>query len=85
MARYGMVIDTRKCVGCMDCVVACETENDVPHRLQPRLDHDRGARRVPEPVDGDPQRTLQPLREPAVRDLLPDRREPRLGPRQSSR
>jgi Fe-S-cluster-containing dehydrogenase component len=25
-----MVIDTRQCVGCMDCVVACKTENDVP-------------------------------------------------------
>jgi Fe-S-cluster-containing dehydrogenase component len=30
MARLGMVIDTRKCVGCMDCVVACQTENSVP-------------------------------------------------------
>jgi Fe-S-cluster-containing dehydrogenase component len=30
VARFGMVIDTRKCVGCMDCVVACKTENDVP-------------------------------------------------------
>ena len=30
MARYGMVIDTRTCVGCMDCVVACKTENGVP-------------------------------------------------------
>jgi Fe-S-cluster-containing dehydrogenase component len=30
MARYGMVIDTRSCVGCMDCVVACKTENQVP-------------------------------------------------------
>ncbi|MGE5358504.1 MAG: 4Fe-4S dicluster domain-containing protein [Bacteroidales bacterium] len=29
-SRYGMAIDTRKCVGCMDCVVACKTENDVP-------------------------------------------------------
>ena len=28
--RFGMVIDTRKCVGCMDCVVVCKTENDVP-------------------------------------------------------
>lgn len=25
-----MVIDTLKCVGCMDCVVACKTENNVP-------------------------------------------------------
>ncbi|MBW1876609.1 MAG: 4Fe-4S dicluster domain-containing protein [Deltaproteobacteria bacterium] len=30
MARFGMVIDTSKCIGCMDCVAACKTENDVP-------------------------------------------------------
>jgi Fe-S-cluster-containing dehydrogenase component len=30
MARFGMVIDTATCVGCMDCVVACKTENHVP-------------------------------------------------------
>ncbi len=30
MARFGMVIDTAKCIGCMDCVVACKNENDVP-------------------------------------------------------
>jgi len=28
--RYVMVIDTLKCVGCSDCVVACQTENNVP-------------------------------------------------------
>jgi len=31
MSRFAMAIDTRKCVGCTDCVVACQTENDVPH------------------------------------------------------
>ena len=33
MSRLGMVIDTAKCVGCMDCVVACKTENSVPEGL----------------------------------------------------
>jgi len=28
--RYAMAIDTLKCVGCNDCVVACQTENSVP-------------------------------------------------------
>ena len=30
MARFAMVIDTKKCVGCADCVAACKTENNVP-------------------------------------------------------
>ena len=30
MARFGMAIDTARCVGCMDCVVACKTENQLP-------------------------------------------------------
>jgi Fe-S-cluster-containing dehydrogenase component len=28
--RYAMAIDTLKCVGCSDCVVACQMENNVP-------------------------------------------------------
>lgn len=30
MARLAMAIDTKKCVGCMDCVAACKTENGTP-------------------------------------------------------
>jgi Fe-S-cluster-containing dehydrogenase component len=29
MSRFVMLIDTITCVGCMDCVVACKTENNV--------------------------------------------------------
>ncbi len=30
--RYGMLIDTRKCVGCHACSVSCRSENNVPMR-----------------------------------------------------
>ena len=30
MARYGMVIDTQKCIGCHVCAMACKVENNVP-------------------------------------------------------
>lgn len=33
MARFAMTMDTKKCVGCSDCVLACKNENQVPHGL----------------------------------------------------
>ncbi|NJD09413.1 MAG: 4Fe-4S dicluster domain-containing protein [Gemmatimonadetes bacterium] len=29
-ARWAMAVDTRTCVGCAACVIACKTENDLP-------------------------------------------------------
>ena len=33
MARWGMVIDLRKCVGCQTCTIACKIENAVPPQI----------------------------------------------------
>ena len=31
--QYGMVIDTKRCIGCWTCAVACKTENNLPEGI----------------------------------------------------
>ena len=33
MAHYGMVIDTKRCVGCNACTTACKIANNVPEGI----------------------------------------------------
>lgn len=31
--RYGMVVDTKRCIGCNTCAVACKIENNLPSNI----------------------------------------------------
>ncbi len=33
MTRYGMLIDTKRCVACNSCVVGCKVENNLPQGM----------------------------------------------------
>ena len=72
MARYAMVTDLRKCVGCQACTVACNAEWNVPAGSRPHARARDPARRdVPEAHVQRLRRAVQPLRPPALRRGLP--------------
>lgn len=41
MTRYGMLVDTRKCVGCHACRMACQHQNNLPADVSFITFHDR--------------------------------------------
>ena len=33
MTKYAIVVDTKRCMGCWSCGVACKLENNIPNNV----------------------------------------------------
>ena len=71
--RYAMAIDTKKCVGCSDCVVACQTENNVPIGYCRDWVVEVTRWHLSPAGDRNPVGTLQPLRQFTLCEMLSNR------------
>jgi molybdopterin-containing oxidoreductase family iron-sulfur binding subunit len=77
MTRYAMVLDTRRCIGCHSCTVACRTHNDLPINVIYNPVTTIGPLGVfPSRSHEPPAAAVHALRQPALRGVLPHRRLP---------
>lgn len=70
--RLGMIIDTRRCYGCLACVVACKAANATPpghFRCKVKIG-EKG--KFPNSTPDVPSNPVQPLRGCALHPRLPD-------------
>ena len=83
--RYAMAVDTKKCVGCNACVIACKSENQVPlHYFRDWVEEELTGE-YPHLFMEVPVSTLQPVLEAGLRERLPHGRKPGLRGRDRPR
>ena len=72
MTRYGMLINTKKCVGCSACRIACQMKNHLDPEESFIKYHEIETGEVPQRVQRDRPHTVHALRGRALRCRVSD-------------
>ena len=70
MPRYGIAIDTTKCIGCHSCQVSCQNQQKLQYNQAFNWILER-PRTIPVPHKGIRSGPMQPLRECSVPEGMP--------------